>query len=170
MRTAELTRANRALPASRSRRVSLAPTIFLRLRMMAFTVRPPMQQARLPIADLTPGRHRVRTVSATWNPRVGVTADPDGTLDAQTEVVIVAGQTIGPLRFGYGPHDLALTASSAAGNFVPGEFVRYRLDYANRGSPWKRATPGCARSYRPQHALWLRRAQRGRVPTGPNPA
>ena len=85
-------------------------------------------------ADLAPGRHRVRTSSPTWNPRVGVTADPDGALDAQTEVAIVANRTLSPLRFGYGPHDLALTASTATSNFVPGELIRYRFDYANLGT------------------------------------
>jgi uncharacterized repeat protein (TIGR01451 family) len=89
---------------------------------------------RFSFSDLTPGRHRLRVLSSTWRPEIGLTADPDGIRDGQTEVTIRAGETAGPLAFGYGRHDLAIRQQSDANQYETGATVRYRISYGNAGS------------------------------------
>ncbi len=89
---------------------------------------------RFSFSDLTPGRHRLRVLSSTWRPEIGLTADPDGVRDGQTEVRIRAGETTGPLAFGYGRHDLAVRQRSDADQYETGATVRYRISYGNAGS------------------------------------
>ncbi len=85
-------------------------------------------------APLEPGNYRLAVRSTTWNPQVGVSADPDGIADGQTDIAIIAGQGQGPLNFGYGPLDLRVEKQADVSPAQTGESVRFGLSYANQGS------------------------------------
>ena len=84
-------------------------------------------------APLEPGDYRLAVHSTTWNPQIGVSADPDGVADGQTDVTITAGQEQGPLNFGYGPLDLRVDKEADVSPAQPGKPARFRLSYANQG-------------------------------------
>jgi uncharacterized repeat protein (TIGR01451 family) len=83
---------------------------------------------------LEPDNYRLAVHSATWNPQIGVSADPDGVNDGQTDVTIIAGQEQGPLNFGYGPLDLRIEKRSGANPGQTGQPVHFGLSYANQGA------------------------------------